>query len=149
MDRVGLQAANVARHIEGEHLPTSVSGELHRAEHAAHDQKEVLRRIAFAHDLLAGLERNDQGVEVRKTRGEQLTDPWRAVHVMVERICHPPTRLLTTRRAPRDCDPLDLFVYPPLQCNIGARPLPKEHGVLTQPLGRPRGSNGFGGASAG
>ncbi len=59
---VGLEPADVARHVKREHLSAPVAGELHRAEHAAHDEIEVLRRVAFAHHLLPALERNDQRV---------------------------------------------------------------------------------------
>ena len=87
----GLESADVAWHVKGEHLAAPVAGELHRAEHAAHHQIEVFRRIAFAHHLLSALEGNDKGVEVRKARRQKLADTRRALDGMVERIRHAAT----------------------------------------------------------
>jgi len=49
---VRFEAAEVARHVKGEHLAASVSCELLGAEKPVHDEEEILRRIAFPDDLL-------------------------------------------------------------------------------------------------
>ena len=85
---VGLQPADVAWHVKGENLPAAIAGELHRPEHSAHDEKEILRRVAFAHHFLPALERNDQGLEVRKARRQELADSRRILDGMVECIRH-------------------------------------------------------------
>ena len=69
---VGLEAAHVARHVEGEDLPPAVAGHLHRAEHAAHDEEVILGRIAFADHFLSGRVGDDDGFGVRKPRRRRI-----------------------------------------------------------------------------
>ena len=82
---VGFEAAEVARHVEGEHLAAPVRGELHRAEKTPHDKKEILRRIAFAHDLLFRRKRNDRSAETRNATPEQFRNCGGALVVMFQR----------------------------------------------------------------
>ena len=96
---VGFEAAEVARHVEGEHLAAPVRGELHRAEKTAHDEKEILRRIAFAHDLLFRRKRNDRSAETRNAPREQLRNCGGALVVMSQRK-HLRLRLPAARAIP-------------------------------------------------
>ena len=66
---VRLEAAHVARHIEGENLSASVAGHFHRAKHAPHDKEVIVSRIALAHHFLTRRIANDDRFGIRKQRG--------------------------------------------------------------------------------
>jgi len=72
--RVGLEAADVAHHVEGENLPPPITREFDRTEEPAHGQEEILGRIAVAHNLLARLVQSGYDLKIGRARCEQFAN---------------------------------------------------------------------------